>query len=150
MSQLISKNVEVMPNGCWRLLNWKDPDGYTYIVMDGRRKRAHRAVYEYLVYPIEESNHIHHLCETTECINPCHLTSLTPPHHASLQRSGVALAGRGKTLCDHGHHMTPDNRGFVRTASGRTKSYCRVCARDMANLAAYRKRYQQRMEASRG
>ncbi len=51
--------------------------------VDGQQQ-AHRLVYAWL-HPDENINdmHIHHECERPGCINPAHLTAMTPSDHSA-------------------------------------------------------------------
>lgn len=55
---------------------------------------AHVVVYELLVGRVPPGWHLHHKCEQKGCVNPKHLTPLTPSEHARLhwdQTLGDAL-----------------------------------------------------------
>lgn len=76
--------------GCW-IFNG-DPSDYGRIRDEqGRDRPAHRWVYELLTDSVlDDDLHLHHECEVRGCVNPEHLTPMTPgdhsAHHAALRR----------------------------------------------------------------
>lgn len=66
-------------SGCWVV--GPDPNEYAQCFLGGRTVKAHRAVYELMVGPIEPGNQVYHECETPACINPAHLVQLSPAEH---------------------------------------------------------------------
>lgn len=95
-----------------------EPWGY------GIRKKAHRVAYELAFGPIPEGFHVHHTCGTKSCVNPAHLTALSPETHAALGRCDFGERNRCKTHCPQGHEYTEAN---TRTRDG--KRHCKECDR---------------------
>jgi hypothetical protein len=91
----LGARVTVQSDGCW-IYNGQ-PDTYGQVRLNGGAKRtniqAHRYVYEVLRGPIPDGMHLHHECERPGCVNPTHLTPMTPgdhiAHHAALRRSAA-------------------------------------------------------------
>lgn len=77
----IGARVQVQPNGCWAYNGVLDK--YHAVMPTGRGSRvpAHRYFYETLVGPVLDGMHLHHECQNPGCVNPGHLTSLTPGDH---------------------------------------------------------------------
>ena len=44
----------------------------------------HRWFYEHLRGPIPRRRHLHHHCQTKRCVNPAHLSPLSPTAHGNL------------------------------------------------------------------
>lgn len=55
--------------------------GYGEFTIGGQSIYAHRHAYELFVGPIPDGHHLHHECEVKACVNPDHLTPLTPAEH---------------------------------------------------------------------
>lgn len=74
----IASKVTVTPDGCW--IYRGKPDRYNKL----DETLAHRWVYEFVHGPIEPGVHLHHECEKPACINPWHLSAVTPSEHAKI------------------------------------------------------------------
>lgn len=89
--------VEHPVTNCW-LWRRAKATGYGVVNVEGRQVGAHRVYYELYVGPIPAGYQIHHECETAACVNPGHLTALSPGEHAQTRRSrGGTSAYRGVT-----------------------------------------------------
>jgi hypothetical protein len=78
---IIGSRIARQPNGCWE---YNGGNGDYCLMRPGDNRnpvRVHRWVYELLVGPIPKDHHLHHECENTRCVNPEHLTPLTPGDH---------------------------------------------------------------------
>lgn len=79
--------------GCWIWQGYVDPNGYGRVYDPATRLEvwAHRASYSFYVGPIEPKHEIDHECQTTRCINPEHLASVTKAEHVrrTFQRRGL-------------------------------------------------------------
>ena len=84
---------------------------------------AHRLAYELTYGPIPEGLTLHHICETTDCVNPDHLQPVT--HAQNLLASDITLPGKNirKTHCPQGHPYSPENT-YRFKGHGRE---CRIC-----------------------
>lgn len=58
---------------CWIWLGKKNRDGYGEIMIDGKRRRLTRLVYEFYKNPLSENKYVCHTCDIPACINPNHL-----------------------------------------------------------------------------
>lgn len=75
---------EVSPDtGCWLWLGTKTKNGYGEVRRDGKRYLAHRYSYQVHVEPVPVGTHVHHLCGNKLCINPKHLSALSPLEHTT-------------------------------------------------------------------
>lgn len=71
-------------DGCWEWTAQINPNGYGSFKVDGRPRRAHRVVYEWLVGPIPAGLELDHLCFNKACVRPDHLEPVT--HKENMQR----------------------------------------------------------------
>lgn len=75
--------------GCW-IWQGKARSGkqrsYGLATANGKRTRAHRAVYEELVGPIPGGHDLHHTCGEPLCVNPAHLEPIAVSEHRKLHR----------------------------------------------------------------
>ena len=78
----LGKKIQPQPDGCWLHTGGTSTYASTQGPNGGRQLQAHRFVYETLVGPIPDGYHLHHECENGRCVNPAHLTPLTPSDHA--------------------------------------------------------------------
>lgn len=69
---------------CWF---WQGPaelGTYGYLMVDGKKVRAHRRSYQLFYGEIPKGVHIHHICNNKMCINPWHLQAVTPKQHGNI------------------------------------------------------------------
>lgn len=127
ISERLDRLSTVDDNGCWIWDGYKQ-NGYGYIKVNGRSRRAHRVSYELHVGPIPEGLVLDHLCRVPCCVNPDHLEAVT--QHLNLLRSPITVNGRQE--CHQGHPLSGPN--LYVTPSGCRQ--CRQCKRRRAMQAA--------------
>jgi len=73
------EQIELIDNGkgCWTLPFKPERNGYFRVRINGERKLAHVAFYEYWRGPVPEGLIVHHECRTRNCINDNHLKAAT-------------------------------------------------------------------------
>lgn len=76
--RLLAGSREVAETGCRLFERQQDRAGYGYLMLDGRRTRAHRAAWIAAHGPIPRGMLICHRCDTPACINIDHLFLGTP------------------------------------------------------------------------
>lgn len=129
------------PGECWLWTGTRNRDGYG-VVNDGtgRKRKAHRVVYELLVGPIPGGRDLDHtchngsgceggpLCAHRRCCNPGHLEPVAPAANIARGESSGARAVR-TDRCHRGHDLT-DPANLKPNARGVRQ--CRECIRENA------------------
>jgi hypothetical protein len=133
-SERLEEQIERRTDGCWIWLGSNNGQGYGTISIGGKRKMAHRAVYEDRVGEIPEGLHLDHLCRNPPCVNPDHLEPVSSWENVKRGNSSPPVENAAKTHCVHGHEFTPENT-YVRPNGSRS---CRTCLRHRARTY-YRK-----------
>ncbi|MFD3594395.1 HNH endonuclease signature motif containing protein [Nocardia sp. NPDC058640] len=134
--------VEKHPNGCWEWTQYLDKDGYGYgrLTVLGGGFLVHRALYQLLVGPVDDSLVIDHLCRNTKCCNPEHLEPVTQA--VNIDRGYMEPrkvdAAHSRTHCRNGHAYTPETTRSTKPGERR----CRTC------VAASSQRSRQRKSAA--
>ncbi len=131
---------------CWLHQGYRSK-GYGAMRANGKQVAAHRYMWTVMRGPIPEGIHIHHLCEIKLCLNPQHMTLVTPREHVFL---GNTWARRHieTTHCPQGHPYDEAN-----TYRRKTKRYCLECRRESdrrrRGAAWWREYRRRRREAGR-
>jgi hypothetical protein len=124
-------DVDVV-SGCWLWREYRDPEGYGRVRFDGKRRFAHRVVYELLVGPIPDGLVIDHRCRVRHCVNPDHLEPVTIA--VNNRRLPARRPYRARSLyCGAGLHLLSPENTYTYPNGSRN---CRTCAR-----ARQRERY---------
>jgi hypothetical protein len=87
----LERRISPEPNtGCWLWVGNKNDRGYGVVPLEGKIRKAHRAVYESERGPIPEGLTLDHLCRIRCCVNPDHLEPVTAMENI---RRGIAIHG---------------------------------------------------------
>lgn len=120
------------PNsGCVLWLGGYGRGGYAKFLHKGRYTVAHRVSYELANGPIPSGMVLDHLCRVRSCINPDHLEPVTNRENTLRGVNFIASHAR-KTMCMHGHALTPRPDGKGR--------YCLECRKGWDRIYRARKR----------
>lgn len=119
----------VNEDGCWIWLGAARGAYGSFCYAAGRSMSAHRWSYQHFVGQIPEGYQIHHLCRVPACVNPAHLTPLSPREHARLENPMIRRNVESDT-CVHGHPWTPENTYNFITPRGGAGRCCRRCRAD--------------------
>lgn len=129
IKEFILKRIKVAKNDCWE---WQTkgikPQGYAYMIRNGKIKYIHRLAYEIWVGPIPQGHFVCHRCDNRKCCNPEHLFTGT-------QKDNVQDALRkGRLSCGEAHAE------IVRNAFKRKKE--KQCQQSSQSLMAVSQRTQ--------
>jgi hypothetical protein len=133
MLRILPKVRVDQTTNCWLYTGWLNPQGYAEIRIGGRKARrktmAHIVVYERTRNIVPAGHHLHHECRRRSCVNPWHVTPLTPTDHRRIHDQE-----RPKPeSCAHGHEWTPENTMYATRRSGPHAGavirFCRECKR---------------------
>lgn len=121
--------IVVQDNGCWLWTGAVDKYGYGKAWHNGKMYLAHRAVWEELVGPIQETlDHVKDKCSSKACCNPEHMEDVS--------QSENTLRGKAnRDRCPQGHQYTEVR---THTKSGRTYRHCQQCNNEASHR--YRKK----------
>lgn len=112
------------PSGCWVWTGYVGKNGYGQVMMNYKRKLAHRAVYELLVGAIPDGLTLDHKCRNRSCVNPDHLEPVAIQENVS-RGIGISANNSRKTKCKRGHSL--DTAFPVKCKSGNIGRACREC-----------------------
>jgi len=125
ISHLEHRLVPDPKTGCLVWPGGKSDKGYAMAVVNGKRVRVHRAVYEKYCGPIPKGLVIDHLCNNKACCNMDHLRVCTDKVNI-LRGNGVAARNNRKTHCPKGHPYSGDNLR-TRVHKGCVERLCKAC-----------------------
>ncbi len=126
--------------GCWVWTGGRSGNGYGHVYLDGKHPMgAHRAAWLMFRGSIPSRRHLHHrtevptCCIGPACVNPDHLSPLTPTEHVAAHHPFPKRGPRSKKTripwsemtCPKGHDITaPDAIYFF---PGTKRRRCREC-----------------------
>jgi len=109
---------------CWLWTGEIDLKGYGVITIKGKRRRAHRIIYELLIGEIPLGLEIDHLCRVRNCVNPKHLEPVSRTEN--LRRNVPFRKEVLKTHCKNGHEFSLKNTK-IRIFKGNPWRVCKKC-----------------------
>ena len=120
---------------CWNWLGELNEKGYGRVVFCGKKRSAHRFLYELLKKKVSLGLEIDHLCRNRKCVNPNHLEEVT--HKENMKRAW-AVRIKDTPNCPKGHPYDKNNLYMiVERKTGKTWRSCRECRK--LNIREYRK-----------
>lgn len=111
--------------GCWLWGGTRTLSGYPRVSIDGKARRAHRAVYEMIAYGIPEGMEMDHICRVRRCVNPLHVE----PVDAAENKRRASDATQSLPLFKCGHRRAGNTHHFKRPDRQTPASVCRECHR---------------------
>ncbi len=106
----------------WEWMAYKNADGYGQLGLNGKVFYAHRVSYTMLIGIPDVGMVIDHLCRNPKCVNPDHLQVV------SFRTNTLRGRGGHKSICCHGHALTPDN--VYHPPHAPTQRMCRACMKE--------------------
>lgn len=108
---------------CWV---WRapHPSGYGFLRVDGKKRAAHRWLFERTVCLVPQGFELDHLCRNRACVRPDHLEIVTRRENVLRGDAPSARAVR-TNHCKRGHAFDEANT-YIRSDGGRQ---CRTCDR---------------------
>lgn len=121
---------EIDANGCFVFTGrYRSRDGYAMVQLPrepgqrkGRRRFAHRVLYEIVVGNVAPGLVLDHLCRNRLCLNPDHLEEVTPLENTRRGARATAVT------CLHGHDLN-EVTTYVSSQGWRGCRKCRAAAR---------------------
>ncbi|MEU6543900.1 HNH endonuclease signature motif containing protein [Streptomyces sp. NPDC046859] len=133
LEQKIFSRITEAKSGCWLWTGTRVGTGYGQLDIAGRKRPAHRVVYEFLIGEIPGGLDLDHLCRVRHCVNPWHLEPVT--RQVNIIRGDKPGINAGKTHCPHGHEYTDEN-----TIVYKGSRFCRACKRERQREYQQKKR----------
>lgn len=112
--QYVNKNSGIFgkygnyPTECWVWTGFCEPKRGYGRFLHPQGQYAHRFSYLNFKGQIDPELQVHHLCEKTACVNPEHL-SLISPRLNTLLNNGSPAINYNKTHCPHRHVLLGHN-----------------------------------------
>ena len=117
---------------CWNWTGAKNANGYGLLTfwIDGKAilRGAHR-ISKQLAGESIDSMHVHHECHNPKCVNPAHLTVLSPGEHTLRHPEAWAHFQIERTHCKRGHEFTPENTLTYQYKGRSAEKHCRECGK---------------------
>jgi hypothetical protein len=95
--EAIKTMVEVDAEGCW-IWQRNSRDGYAFVNLGKRYFQVHRLALEAKLMAPLGSQHCHHMCATTLCVNPDHLQPVTHRENAAEMMARQSYLNRIREL----------------------------------------------------
>lgn len=140
----LSDRIEVdVATGCW---NWTGQTNHSrggvgalapYAAMQRNKKHVtvHRYLHEQMIgRKLSKSEHAHHKCRNTLCVNPEHIEAIDQSDHNRIHNAfgQINEANMARETCKRGHEWNAEST-HVRKDGTRC---CRVCVKE--NMRAWR------------
>lgn len=112
---------------CWI---WDHPSalGYGDFNVNGKKKKAHRWLFERTICLVPEGFELDHLCRNRACVRPDHLEIVTRRENVLRGAHPNAVSHRQRR-CGSGHPWTPENTRVEKRRDGQVRYICRICDR---------------------
>lgn len=121
MNEVLARFVSKLKVGKNDCLEWMGPPlksgGYGNFRVNGKAKKAHRFLWEFIHGPVQKGLELDHLCRNPICVNPLHLEPVT--HKENMRRGYYGM----RTHCKKGHPYDADNTYICK----RGKRSCKMC-----------------------
>lgn len=96
----ILRKIRVISSGCWLYGKSDYKARYPIVSVNGKSKRANRAIWEAIYGPIPEGLEVCHWCDTPLCVNPLHLFLGTRRDNAlDMMKKGRGRGQFGEQQC---------------------------------------------------
>lgn len=110
---------------CWEWTAVRSPKGYGHFhTRPNQLQVAHRAVWEFLIGPLDDDEELDHLCRNRGCVNPDHLEPV-PGWVNNLRGFSFSAINLGKSHCVNGHLFDQKNTYWRPGGKGRRCVECR-------------------------
>lgn len=109
--------IQILPNGCWFWLSYRDPNGYARIGIDGTQYLAHRvSLYLFRNFDLGSELFACHHCDNPSCVNPDHLFIGTQKDNISdcVQKGRLNHRPSPKGVKNHNAKLNDDDIRWIK------------------------------------